>query len=258
MTPIRLQALVATRLQALVATRLKALVALAMMLLALIAAQAWRPSVRLADRHAPVDLAQWFPAEFGGWAIDTEMPLQLVSPEAQVGLDAVYHQTLGRIYRNPQGQRIMLSVAYGGDQSDATRAHRPEVCYPAQGFEIVERHDGEIALGALGAIAALGPSELPIRRLRVRQLLTRQGGRVEPVTYWITVGQHVTLSGTEQKLAQLSYSLRGVIPDGMLVRVSSIDSDAAHAYRIQAAFVSAMVQAMAADRQSRVIGLPAV
>ena len=234
----------ATRRNALVVTRIRALVALALMLLALVAAQAWRPSVRLADRHAPVDLAQWFPAEFGGWAIDTEMPLQLVSPEAQVGLDAVYHQTLGRSYRNPQGQRIMLSVAYGGDQSDATRAHRPEVCYPAQGFEIVERNSSEIALGQ--------------RRLRVRQLLTRQGGRVEPVTYWITVGHHVTLSGTEQKLAQLSYSLRGVIPDGMLVRVSSIDSDAAHAYRVQAAFVSAMVQAMAADRQSRVIGLPAV
>ena len=243
MTPTRLQALAATRLKALVATRLQALVALALMLLALLAAQAWRPSVRLADRHAKVDLAQWFPTQFGGWTIDTTMPLQLVSPEAQAGLDAVYHQTLGRIYRNPQGQRMMLSVAYGGDQSDATRAHRPEVCYPAQGFEIVERHDGEIALDE--------------RRLRVRQLLTRQGGRVEPVTYWITVGQRVTLSGTEQKLAQLSYSLRGVIPDGMLVRVSSIDSDAAHAYRMHAAFVSAMVQAMAADRQSQVIGLPA-
>ena len=161
------------------ATRLNAILALALMLLALAAAQAWRPSVRLADSQAKVDLAQLFPAEFGGWAIDTAVPLQLVSAEAQAGLDAVYHQTLGRIYRNPQGQRIMLSVAYGGDQSDATRAHRPEVCYPAQGFEIVERHDGEIALG---------PSELPIRRLRVRQLLTRQGGRVEPVTYWITVG----------------------------------------------------------------------
>ena len=222
---------------------LKALVALLLMLLALLAAQVWRPSVRLADSHAKVDLAQWFPAAFGGWAVDTTVPLQLVSPEAQAGLNAVYHQTLGRIYRNPQGQRIMLSVAYGGDQSDATRAHRPEVCYPAQGFEIVERHDSEIALATRG--------------LRVRQLLTRQGGRVEPVTYWITVGQRVTLSGTEQKLAQLSYSLRGVIPDGMLVRVSSIDSDAAHAYRMHAAFVSAMVQAMAADRQSQVIGLPA-
>ena len=243
------------------ATRLNAILALALMLLALAAAQAWRPSVRLADRHAKVDLAQLFPAEFGGWAIDTAVPLQLVSAEAQAGLDAVYHQTLGRIYRNPQGQRIMLSVAYGGDQSDATRAHRPEVCYPAQGFEIVERHDGEIALGtlgALGAIGALGPPELPIRRLRVRQLLTRQGSRVEPVTYWITVGRYVALSGTEQKLAQLSYSLRGVIPDGMLVRVSSIDSDAAHAYGVQAAFVGAMVLAMAADRQSRVIGVPAV
>ena len=92
----------------------------------------------------------------------------------------------------------------------------------------------------------------------MRQLLTRQGSRVEPVTYWITVGRYVTLSGTEQKLAQLSYSLRGVIPDGMLVRVSSIDSDAAHAYGVQAAFVGAMVLAMAADRQSRVIGVPAV
>ncbi len=240
---MRAGTLLSKRLPALVSKRLPALGALMLMLLALAAAHLGRPHDRLADQHAAVDLAQMFPTAFAGWALDTAAPLQLVSADVQAGLDAVYHQTLGRIYIDRQGQRVMLSVAYGGDQSDATRAHRPEVCYPAQGFEIVSRQDGEIALGQ--------------RRLRLRRLLTRQGGRVEPLSYWSTVGQHVALSGTEQKLAQLSYSLRGVIADGMLVRVSSIDRDAEHAYAVQAGFIAALLAAIPADRQSLVIGLPA-
>ena len=52
------------------------------------------------------------------------------------------------------------------------------------------------------------------------------------------VGDRVTLSGTEQKLAQLAYSTRGVIPDGMLVRVSSIDQNAESAWLMQQSFIA--------------------
>ena len=30
----------------------------------------------------------------------------------------------------------MLTIAYGGDQRDALRSHRQEVCYRAQGFTV--------------------------------------------------------------------------------------------------------------------------
>ena len=222
------------------AVRVRAAAALVVMVAAFAVAHAWRPTARLADMQAKVELEAWFPTSFGGWVIDTRMPVQLISPDTQAVLDKLYNQTLSRTYINAQGQRVMLSVAYGGDQSDATRAHRPEVCYPAQGFQI------------------LGSSveQLPIegRSLRVKQLLSKQGSRVEPITYWITVGERVALSGTEQKLAQLSYSTRGVVPDGMLVRVSSIDNEPNRAYQAHQSFIAALARAIAPEYKARVVG----
>ena len=222
------------------AQRLKAFFVLVLALAACAVGIAWRPTAHLADSRAKVELETMFPKAFGDWAIDQSMPVQLISPDVQAQLSKIYNQTLCRTYINTKGDRIMLSVAYGGDQSDGTRAHRPEVCYPAQGFQIVSKQDTALTIGD--------------RALRVRQLVSRLGGRVEPITYWITVGERVTLSGTEQKLAQLSYSTRGVIPDGMLVRVSSIDADTTNAYRVQQAFVADLARGIRADLQPQVIG----
>ncbi len=220
--------------------RIKAITILLLCLAAFAGGQAWRPTARLADTRPKVDLETMFPKAFGDWRLDERMPLQLISPDTQAMLNKLYNQTLSRTYINAKGERIMLSVAYGGDQSDATRAHRPEVCYPAQGFQLNDRQDGALSLGD--------------RTLRVRRLVTQLGGRIEPLTYWITVGERITISGTEQKLAQLSYSTRGVVPDGMLVRVSSIDRDSAKAYQLQQAFVVDMAHAIPPALQAQVIG----
>ena len=221
---------------------LKAVLALLLMLAAFAGAHAWRPTARLADTRPKVELETMFPKAFGDWRVDDRMPVQLISPDTQAMLNKIYNQTLSRTYINTQGDRIMLSVAYGGDQSDATRAHRPEVCYPAQGFQINSKQDGAVNLGN--------------QSLRVRRLVSQLGNRIEPITYWITVGERITLSGTEQKLAQLSYSVRGVVPDGMLVRVSSIDADAGKAYRAHEAFVADMARAVPVALQAQVIGKP--
>jgi EpsI family protein len=181
-----------------------------------------------------------FPKTFGDWRIDDRQPVQLVSPDQLAMINRIYNQTLSRTYVNVRGDRIMLSVAYGGDQSDAARAHRPEVCYPAQGFEIIANQVARLAL--------------PSRALPVRQLMARQGGRLEPITYWMTVGERIALSGTQQKLAQLTYSTRGLVPDGMLVRVSSIDADKDKAYIAHAGFISQLSQGMAQGPKARVFG----
>ena len=220
--------------------RVKALVVLVLMMLAYAGAQAWRPHTRLADTRPKVDLETLFPKAFADWTVDDRMPVQLVSPDTQAMLNKIYNQTLSRTYVNRKGDRIMLSVAYGGDQSDATRAHRPEVCYPAQGFQMQASQNTQLNLGT--------------HQLPVRQLVAKLGGRSEPITYWITVGERITITGTEQKLAQLSYSTRGVIPDGMLVRVSSIDADVAGAYSRHQSFIGALVKAVPEAQQSQVIG----
>ena len=223
------------------AVRVKALLALTLMFLAWAGALAWKPTVFLSDQLPKLDLEVVFPKQIGDWILDSRMPAQLVSPDQQAVLNRIYNQTLSRSYVDSKGDRIMLSVAYGGDQSDATRAHRPEVCYPAQGFQIQSQRRDRVNL----------PDD---QQIPVHTLVAYQGGRIEPIIYWVMVGERVANSGTEQKLAQLTYSTRGVIPDGMLVRVSSIDSQPARAFALQKRFIVALAAALPAEQRWRILG----
>lgn len=219
-----------------------ALVALLAVLSALVA-HAWRPTQHLADMRPKLDLAQLFPRSFAGWTEDTRGPVQLVSPDQQAVLNKIYNQTLSRTYVNAAGERVMLSVAYGGDQSDGTRAHRPDVCYPAQGFQIRSDRAGTVSAGT--------------HQVRSRLLVAQQGSRIEPITYWTVVGERIALSGTEQKLAQLAYSTRDIIPDGMLVRVSTIDANSERAYAVHRKFIEELATSVSGVNRARVFGNPA-
>ena len=83
---------------------------------------------------------------------------------------------------------------------------------------------------------------------------TAPAGRNEPITYWVVVGNEVATSGIEQKLAQMRYGLRGVIADGMLVRVSSIDPDMARGHAVQSGFIADMAAAIPSQARPRVFG----
>jgi EpsI family protein len=93
--------------------------------------------------------------------------------------------------------------------------------------------------------------------LPVTRVFTSLGNRNEPVTYWTTIGDRVIKSsGLQKKLVEMSYGLRGNIPDGMLIRVSSIDSDKAHAYRIHDRFSNQMLEALGPEARVRLAGKP--
>lgn len=221
-------------------SRRQALVALCAMGSAATLAHVAKPTNKLADQGPPLDLEAAFPRSFGRWRHDDRQPVVLPSPDQQEMLNKIYNRVLSRTYVNGQFQHIMLSVAYGGDQSDGMNIHLPEVCYPAQGFQVLSR-----SLGRLSA----GDRQLPVVRL-----VTRLGGRIEPVTYWITVGDEVVPTRTQQKLTQIRYGLRGLIPDGMLVRVSSIDVDSKAAFALHEAFVADLAPLIPASIAPRVLG----
>lgn len=223
--------------------RRRALVVLALALLAAALAWWWKPKIYLADQSAPIQLEQALPKQFGDWRIDENIPVVLPSPDVEAVLNLIYSQTLARTYVNSQGERIMLSIAYGGDQSDGTRAHRPEVCYPAQGFQIRANRQGEYRIAGLP--------------LRVRQLVAQLGGRIEPISYWVMVGEHSALSGTEQKLAQLQYGMKGLIADGLLMRVSSIGAETEKGYALHQRFIADAFEAMPAELRARYFELKA-
>jgi EpsI family protein len=199
-----------------------------------------RPRKHMADEIGMPDLETLFPKQFDGWRVDTNIPVILPSPDVQALLDKIYNQVLARTYVNAQGQRIMLSVAYGGDQSDGTSAHRPEVCYPAQGFAISANRAGTLRVAD--------------REVQVRRLMSHLGPRHEPITYWVVVGGEVVTTGIGQKLAQMRYGLRGIVADGMLVRVSNIDPDMARGHHVQERFVADLGRSLDATSASRVFG----
>jgi EpsI family protein len=198
------------------------------------------PTTHLSDVMGKPDLEKIFPKEFGDWRVDARSSMVLPSPETQALLASIYNQTLTRTYINAKGDRIMLSVAYGGDQSDATRAHLPEVCYPAQGFQIKAQSAGQLDLAG--------------RVVNTKLLMSKFGQRNEPITYWLVVGDRVALSRTDQKLTQFRLGLKGLIPDGMLVRVSNIDPDMARGHKLQADFLMEMAQAFPEASRDRVFG----
>lgn len=220
--------------------RLTATVVCAAMLIAAALAHWARPTIYMADVLGKPELEILFPVQFADWRIDEHSAIIVPSPDTQALLDSIYNQTLARTYINRSGERVMLSVAYGGDQSDGTRAHVPEACYPAQGFQITSNTK---------AVLSLGGQPVP-----VKQMMSRRGARHEPLTYWLVVGDQVTVSRTDQKLAQFRLGLKGLISDGMLVRVSSIDSDMERGHKLQQAFLRDMVLAIPASARSRVLG----
>lgn len=210
------------------------------MVMAAGAALALRPTVKLADEQR-FDLEAAIPKQFGAWKIDPSVVPISVSPDVQAKLDKIYNQTLARTYVNAAGQRVMLSIAYGGDQSsEQSQVHRPEYCYASQGFQL------------RGSQVARLVTEYG--QISVRRLLAVQGNRKEPITYWITVGDQATLPGFGRKLTQIAYGLTGKVPDGMLVRVSSIAADTAQAYEIQDAFLNDMLHATSPQARLKLAG----
>jgi EpsI family protein len=141
---------------------------------------------------------------------------------------------------NDAGERIMLMVAYGGDQSDALKAHRQEACYAAQGFGIRELEHGTLSAGG--------------RTIPVTRMHALRGDRSEPVTYWFTMGDRVVLGRAERLEVQLRNGLAGRIPDGMLVRVSNLTGDAKAAYATHRSFVAALVASLAPADATRFVG----
>ena len=215
----------------------------ALMCVASVAGYAARPGTKAVDKGNAVSLEMMVPKGFADWTELPDQGAQVVNPQTQALLDKLYSQILTRSYVNKQGYRIMLSMAYGDDQRGGLQAHRPEVCYPAQGFK-------------LGAVQD-GPLATPFGNIDVRRLSTSLGARSEPVTYWLTVGDQVIKSKFDKRIAEIRLGLTGQIPDGLLFRISSIDVDTNQAFAMQQKFVADMMAAVPAGTRRQLSGLGA-
>ena len=214
----------------------------AIMILALGLSIALTPRTMLSHEEKPIDLEAMIPKQFGPWHM-VDLAPQIVDPETRAELDKIYNQTLSRTYVNANGQIIMLALAYGGNQSNGMQVHKPEVCYPAQGFQIVQQ-------------PKVSKLALPYGYIPVRRLVAQRGERVEPITYWITVGDAVATTSIERRLQRIKYGVTGVIPDGLLFRVSTITSHYDQAYALENTFIEDLLKALPSASRKRLIGVP--
>ena len=213
----------------------------ALMFAASVGAMVARPTTKLSDQGPAISLESMIPMQFGDWRVEPERIVQVINPQTQELLDKFYSQILTRTYVNAEGYRIMLSLAYGSDQRGTLQAHKPEVCYPAQGFTLHRNEASQVGT-PFGAIPA-------------QRLFTSRGARQEPVTYWFTVGDKAVQGKLQKRLVDLRYGLTGRIPDGMLFRVSSIDPNQARANQMQDHFIKQLLQAASPAERKRLSGL---
>ena len=200
-----------------------------------------RPSTKAGNTANAVSLEAIVPKSFGDWRELPDQATQIINPETKRVLDLLYSQLLSRTYIDRNGYKIMLSLAYGDDQRGGLQAHRPEVCYPAQGFKLSGMQDGDLVTN--------------FGKIDVRRISTVLGSRNEPVTYWITVGDQVVKSAFDRRIAEIRLGLTGQVPDGLLFRISSIDTDGARAFAMQTKFAADMMAGVSPAARKRLSGL---
>ncbi len=221
-------------------------VASGLLVLGFVLGDALIPRKMLADTMAPLSLTASVPTNIATWGLNPDIAPVLPDPTVEAKLNKLYSETLSRTYVEPNGGAVMLTVAYGKNQnSESTAAHRPEFCYSAQGFN-VDR---------------VGVKELNINghKFQAVRLIAQAGPRIEPITYWVTLGKNASIPGWRRKMEQFQYGLNGWLADGMLMRVSSVTrtrqpEDIEQAFAMQERFLLDLSKVMKAEDRDRFFG----
>jgi EpsI family protein len=207
---------------------------------ALALAEAVRPTRRAGTGRDAESLDVMFPRSFGGWQVEPAEEAFVRPAESGGKVYGVYDEVLERVYTRDPGERVMVSAVYGSEQSTALQLHRPEVCYAASGFRVSEVH---------AAVLRLDGTALPVTRL-----MASLPGRPEPATYWTLLGDRPVADAAAFRWARLGAGLAGGIPDGLLVRLSSVARDAPAQHALQERFALALSRAMLPPHRLRVFG----
>ena len=195
---------------------------------------AWRqPRIKI-DFLGKEKLEELVPKTIGRWEFVTASGL-VIPPEDDFE-KTLYSQVLTRVYSDNRGSPIMLLLAQNGGQTGFLQIHRPEVCYTAGGSQISAVTPHPIQVGS---------TVVPANRMDASS-----GGPTEHVIYWTRVGNQVPASWRQQKLAVAEQNLKGLIPDAILVRVSTVNDDAETALANIDEFVRAMLQSIPPSRRS--------
>jgi len=173
-------------------------VAIGLMLLTGIAS--WWLLLRPAVEHDAA-VFEALPTELNGWR-----SVDLAIDQAVSDMLAADHN-VQRAYLHPLGYQIFVYVGYYGTERGGTPEHTPDICYPAQGWQIVE-----------SMIQRAGGQD----GFDLREFVVEQAGERRLVHYWYRTGSQSGLTSV------VGLRLRHVVDrmtenrgDGALVRLST-------------------------------------
>lgn len=184
------------------------------------------------------EFTSWIPSNFGSWSLVTSSGVVL-PPEDELS-DRTYDNLVTRVFAAPDSPPVMLLIAYNNTQDGVVQAHRPEVCYPVGGFELSDTRPFEMPIGG---------------KLVPANIFTATGpNRVEQVVYFSRIGNSFPRNWAAQRLAVIEANLAGEIPDGMLMRVSTLGISQASAQPLLSDFSNQFFSNSDPELQQLLIG----
>jgi EpsI family protein len=165
------------------------------------------------------------PEKIGPWSRSHYEPVLIPRGEEPEG--KTYDSVITRYYISESALPVMLLIAYGSAQTGETFLHRPEVCYLAAGFGMQSWPNVML--------------QTPEKKIPARALTATAPGRTDQILYWTRVGDEFPTNSVEQRWSTLRQTLKGSIPDGVLVRISIVDEDRETAMKFIRAFTGELL-----------------
>lgn len=182
--------------------------------MALTAAAAHELRPRSVDAADAIKIGPLIPSTIGPWRFVGSDGMVIARPEEEEdGPADGYDQLVTRVYAAQGLPTVMLLLAYGGAQGGGLQLHRPETCYPGQGFALSKHEDLDLRFG----------TQSP--QVHARRFTATRDERIERLIYWTRIAAQFPRNTAEEYAAILRSALTGSVADGLLVRMSTIGPD---------------------------------
>ncbi|MBQ1783105.1 MAG: EpsI family protein [Gammaproteobacteria bacterium] len=229
---------------------LRLIVIIALFALAVLVAESL--TVKPTPQDDQLVLDQALPDRIGEWTHvkSTFMPVQLIG-DIDTNIDQPYDQIVMRSYQNGDGQQVMLALAWGRHQRQEVKIHRPELCYVAQGYQLLGKTPQPLAVDGHDELATI---------IGKRMLVSSPMGG-EAVSYWVRIGSIFSESAVDTRWHIFSQGLKGRAVDGILVRASipvqqyqNNDAD----FQLAEEFLTDLVAASSPQLRQMLLGSPSL
>jgi EpsI family protein len=193
---------------------------------------------RIAGDAPKKQLDALIPKEIGGWRY---LSSDGVVASAENDDADIYDDLLTRVYEAPGQPPIMLLIAYGRTQGGNLQLHRPETCYPGQGFILSDSEPRELHFGDANIVKA-------------GAFTAKRDQRIERLIYWTRIGDRFPRNSAQEYMAIFASVVRRTVPDGVLVRVSAIGQDTVRSDKAVDSFAHDLVRYSGKDARRLLLG----